>query len=569
MPSPQPEAPGADSPRAIDVSVSGSAGRVPQPQESASEWRWWQRGVIYEVYPRSFQDSNGDGVGDLRGIRQRLPYLAWLGVDIVWIPPVYPSPMADFGYDVIDPTAIDPLFGTLEDMDALIADAHQLGLKVIIDFVPNHTSDQCPWFIESRSGRDNPKRDWYIWHDPAPDGGPPTNWFSHLGGRAWTLDKASGQYYMHSFLPEQPDLNWRNNEVQEAVLQQLRFWLDRGVDGFRMDALMHLFKDANFHNNPPNPDYDPKVHGEHEQLMPRFTLDQAEVQVVIARMRALLDQYDGDRMMLGELYLPLEALIAYYGADGKGVQLPTNSLLILQPWKIDSIRTAILEVERLVPQFAWPNWSFGNHDKQRLATRLGQDQVRLAAMLLLTLRGTPIMYYGDEIGMHDVPVAPENIRDPFEKRVPNKGFGRDPERSPMRWDASPKAGFTTAEPWLPMGDDVASVNVASAQADPGSLLNLYHHLLALRREEPALNIGRFEAVDAPPTVLAYLREHHGRRLLVALNFGTTPVRFKYPDLQGASVLLGSHTHERPQADGWQQEGVLLPAFGGEIIALAG
>ena len=556
-----------ESPRAIDVSVSGSAGHVPQPQESEAAWQWWQRGVIYEVYPRSFQDSDGDGVGDLRGIRQRLDYLAWLGVDVIWIPPVYPSPMADFGYDVANYVDIDPLFGTLQDMDDLVAHAHELGLKVIIDFVPNHTSDQHPWFIEARSSRKSPKRDWYIWHEPAADGGPPTNWFSHLGGRAWSLDEASGQYYMHSFLPEQPDLNWRNNEVQEAIFEQMRFWLERGIDGFRMDALMHLFKDAGFRDNPPNPDYDPDKNGEHEQLVPRFTLDQAEVQVVIARMRSLLDEYPGHRMMLGELYLPLESLIAYYGRDGKGVQLPTNSLLILQPWQLDAVRKAVLDVERLVPQFAWPNWSFGNHDRQRLATRLGGDQVRLAAMLLLTLRGTPILYYGDEIGMHDVPVSAENIQDPFEKRVPNKGFGRDPERSPMRWDASTSAGFTDGEPWLPLGNDVAALNVESAKADPHSLLNLYRNLLALRRAEPALHIGRFIEVNSPAGLLAFIREYHGRKLLILLNFSAEPVRFSYDTLRGAEVLLSSHAHEAPQRNGWQSEGVLVPGFGGEIIAL--
>ena len=558
---------GSESPKAMDVSVSGSAGHVPQPQEEEDAWQWWQRGVIYEVYPRSFQDSNGDGVGDLRGIRQRLDYLAWLGVDIVWIPPVYPSPMADFGYDVSNYVDIDPLFGSLQDMDDLLAHAHELGLKVLIDFVPNHTSDQHPWFIEARSSRNSAKRDWYIWQDAAADGGPPTNWLAHLGGRAWALDEASGQYYMHSFLPQQPDLNWRNSEVQDAIFSHMRFWLDRGVDGFRMDALMHLFKDASLRNNPPNPDYDPHKNGEHEQLVPRFTLDLAEVQVVIARMRSLLDEYSGERMMLGELYLPLESLIAYYGADGKGVQLPTNSLLILQPWQLDVVRKAIMDVERLVPQFAWPNWSFGNHDRPRLASRLGSEQVRLAAMLLLTLRGTPIMYYGDEIGMHDVPVSKENIRDPFEKRVPGKGYGRDPERSPMRWDATPKAGFTSGEPWLPLGDDVATLNVASARADPYSLLNLYRTLLALRRAEPALHIGRFTALEAPDGLLVFTREYHGRKLLVALNFSKQAVRFKYEGLARAEIILSSHAHEAPQAAGWQQAGLLVPGLGGEIIAL--
>src|SRR3954462_9027466 len=418
---------------------------------------WWQTGVIYQIYPRSFQDSNGDGVGDLRGIIRRLPYLAELGVDAIWISPIFVSPMADFGYDIADYTEIDPLFGTLQDFDALAAAAHQLGLKIILDLVPNHTSDWHPWFLESRSSRANPKRDWFLWRDPAPDGGPPNNWLSCFGGSGWQLDPQTGQYYYHAFLPEQPDLNWRNPEVVDAMLGVLRFWLDRGVDGFRVDVLWHLVKDARFPDTPPNPAWKAGM-DPYQALAPVHTTDQPEVHGIIRRMRALFDEYRG-RGIIGEIYLPVERLVQYYGADLSGAHLPFNFQLIAAKWDARHIARLIEEYEAALPRGGWPNWVLGNHDQHRIATRVGRAQARVAAMLLLTLRGTPTLYYGDEIGMQDVPIAPSQVQDPFEKNVPGKGLGRDPERTPMRWDASENAGFTTGEPWLPLGDDWQVANV--------------------------------------------------------------------------------------------------------------
>ncbi|MBW3572546.1 MAG: alpha-amylase, partial [Gemmatimonadetes bacterium] len=394
---------------------------------------WWQRGVVYQVYPRSFQDTDGDGVGDLRGITRRLDYLRWLGVDALWISPIYPSPMADFGYDVSDYRDVHPMFGTLADFDQLVREAHARGLRVILDFVPNHTSQEHPWFRESRSSRENPRRDWYIWRDPAPGGGPPTNWLSNFGGPAWTLDERTGQYYYHAFLPQQPDLNWRNPAVVEAMLDVLRFWLERGVDGFRVDVIWHLIKDDRFRDNPVNPGWTPEQRP-YDAVLPVHTADQPEVHQLIARMRRLMDEYP-ERVLIGEIYLPVERLVAYYGQDMSGAHLPFNFQLIRAPWHARHIARLIDEYEAALPPGGWPNWVLGNHDVHRIASRVGRAQARVAAVLLLTLRGTPTLYYGDEIGMMDVEVPPERVQDPYERNVPGQGFGRDPERTPMQSDA--------------------------------------------------------------------------------------------------------------------------------------
>ncbi|HET7037559.1 MAG TPA: alpha-amylase family glycosyl hydrolase, partial [Thermomicrobiaceae bacterium] len=348
---------------------------------------WWQRGIIYHIYPRSLQDSNGDGIGDLPGITARLDYLQWLGVDAIWLSPIFTSPMADFGYDVSGYRAIHPMFGTLADFDRLVAAAHERGLKVILDYVPNHTSEQHPWFLESRAARHNPRRDWYIWRDPAPDGGPPNNWVSNFGGSAWEWDEPTGQYYYHAYLREQPDLNWRNPEVRRAMLDVLRFWLDRGVDGFRVDALRQVIKDADLRDNPPNPAHTPDQ-GPYAALLPVYSADRPEVHEIIRELRAVIDAYP-NRLMIGELYLPLERLVAYYGEHGSGVHLPANFHLILTPWRAADIAALVDTYEGLLPEGAWPNWVLGNHDRHRIASRVGPEQARVAAILLLTLRGTP------------------------------------------------------------------------------------------------------------------------------------------------------------------------------------
>jgi alpha-glucosidase len=482
---------------------------------------WWRHGIFYQIYPRSFQDSNADGVGDIAGVIERLPYLQALGVDAVWLSPIFPSPMADFGYDIADYTGIDPLFGTMADFDALVKAAHASGLKVILDLVPNHTSDQHPWFVESRGSRDNPKRDWYIWREPAADGGPPNNWLSEFGGSAWEYDVATRQYYYHAFLAQQPDLNWRNPEVRPAIYDVMRFWLCKGVDGFRVDVIWHLIKDAEFRDNPPNPNYR-EGRPPHQRILPLHSTDQAEVHDVIAEMRAVTDEFDS-RVLIGEIYLPLERLVTYYGRDLAGAHLPFNFALLSAPWNARGIEKIIFEYESVLPAGAWPNWVLGNHDRARVASRVGRAQARVAAMLLLSLRGTPTLYYGDEIGMHQVAIAPEQVRDPFEKNVPGIGVGRDGCRTPMQWDATPYAGFSTSAPWLPVADDFARENVANLDANAASILSLYKALIGLRKKLPQLISGDYVPIAAQGDLLLYRRQSEGKAVTIALNLGAEPL----------------------------------------------
>ena len=478
---------------------------------------WWQRGVVYQIYPRSFRDSDGNGTGDLRGIVSRLDYLVWLGVEAVWISPVYPSPMADFGYDVSDYCEIDPLFGTLADMDALIAAAHERGLKIILDYVPNHTSDRHPWFIESRRGKDSPKRDWYLWRDGALDGGPPNNWLSNFGGPGWTRDEVSGQYYCHSFLPEQPDLNWRNPEVRAAMLDVLRFWLRRGVYGFRVDVMWMMIKDDQYRDNPVNPHYAPGA-SSREKLIPLYTADRPEVMEVVAVMRAVLDEYP-ERVLIGELYLPIDRLVAYYGPGGRGAHLPFNfQLLLMQSWDAKTVADIVSRYEAALPPGGWPNWVLSNHDRPRIASRVGPAQARVAALLLLTLRGTPTIYMGDELGMLDTKIPPSEVQDPAETREPGKGMGRDPERTPFPWQPGPGAGFTTGRPWLRIGADTP---LSVQRGDPDSMVSLYRALLVLRRRHSALAGGRIDQVTAQGPVLSFRRTAEGESLAVLANTAST------------------------------------------------
>ncbi|SEK17412.1 MULTISPECIES: alpha-amylase family glycosyl hydrolase [unclassified Variovorax] len=541
-------------------------------QQPAPPDGWWKNGIVYQIYPRSFQDSDGDGIGDLRGIRQRLDYLVSLGVDAVWISPIYPSPMADFGYDISDYCGIDARFGTLADFDELVRSAHARGLKVILDFVPNHTSERHPWFTQSRSSRQDPKRDWYLWRDPAPGGGPPNNWLSNFGGPAWTLDSRTGQYYLHSFLREQPDLNWRNPEVRAAMYEALRFWLRRGVDGFRIDVLYHLVKDAAFRDNPANPAFVPGGDPSHS-LLPLYTADLPEVQEIVREMRGVVDAFSdaqGDRVLIGELYLPLARLVAYYGLDSQGVlqgvQLPFNFQLIGAPWQAGVIERLVRDYEAALPPGAAPNWVLGNHDKPRIASRVGSLHARLAAMLLLTLRGTPTLYYGDEIGMTDAVIPPGEVQDPFEKNEPGKGLGRDPQRTPMQWSAAPHAGFSQGKPWLRLGDDWATRNVERQQGDATSMLALYRRLIALRRAEPALHAGAWAPLDLGADILAYARTLGQRRLMVLLNFADAQ-RDIGSAVSGGVVGVLASTHEG--REGLQAEPLSLAALEGVVLAVQG
>ncbi len=500
---------------------------------------WWQTGVIYQIYPRSFQDSNADGVGDLPGITQRLDHLVELGVDALWISPIFPSPMADFGYDVADYTGIHPLFGTLEQFDGLVAAAKARDLKVLLDLVPNHTSDQHPWFQEARASRQSPKRDWYIWRDPAPDGGPPTNWLSEFGGSAWAYDEDSQQYYYHAFLASQPDLNWRNPDVAAAIHDAMRFWMRRGVDGFRVDVIWHLMKDQGFSDNPANPDWR-EGSNPYQRLLPVHTTDLEEVHGVIAGLRRVVDEFP-ERVLIGEIYLPVERLTAYYGDNLDGAHLPFNFALLEVTWDARQLENLIARYEAALPPGGWPNWVLGNHDRPRVASRLGPDQARVAAMLLLTLRGTPTLYYGEEIGMTTVPIPTERIQDPFEKNVPGLGLGRDGVRTPMTWDDSPFGGFSTVEPWLPLAADFRENNVMRHRVSSTSMYTLYRTLLRLRRSHPALTLGAYVPVAAQGALLLYGRELEGTRLLIALNLGPEPllVRFPGPESIAGAVLAST------------------------------
>jgi alpha-glucosidase len=502
------------------------------------ELDWWKSAVIYEIYPRSFQDSNRDGIGDLEGIMQRFDYLIRLGIDAIWIAPIYKSPMADFGYDVADYCDIDPIFGTMQNFDSLLQEAHCQGLKVILDFVPNHTSDQHPWFLESRSSRDSSKRDWYLWRDQ------PNNWLSNFGGSAWEWDEATDQYYLHSFLKQQPDLNWRNPDVRKAMFDTLRFWLEKGVDGFRVDVMWLMIKDDQFRDNPPNPDY---AIGQppSNRLLHVYDSNRPEIHDLVADMRAIFREYS-NRVLIGEIYLPVKELMTYYGQDLRGANLPFNFLLIQSPWRADAIARVISEYVAALPTGAWPNWVLGNHDNARIATRVSLQQAPIAALLLLTLPGTLTLYYGDEIGMTDVSIPLEEVQDPAEKLQPFRGMGRDPERTPMQWNGELFAGFTDGRPWLPLGPDRALINVAHMEEDITSLLNLYRRLIFLRRDHSVLVRGDIRDVTVTADLLRYERIDGDERLSVLLNFASAPIQTATED---GSIVLSTLFHREGQSVG--------------------
>jgi alpha-glucosidase len=491
-----------------------------------SELAWWQRGAIYQIYPRSFADHDGDGIGDLRGITEHLDHVAGLGAEAIWLSPFYPSPMADFGYDVSDYCDVDLLFGSLADLDELVAQCHGRGMRVVIDWVPNHTSDRHPWFEASRRSREDTKRDWYVWRDPAPGGGPPNDWESAFlaCGAAWTLDEATGQYWLHSFMPEQPDLNWDNSEVEAAMHETLRFWLDRGVDGFRLDAVNKIAKDPLLRDNA---GAGRRRHEDWDSLAGR-----------LRRIRAVVDEYP-DRMLVGETYeFDLERLVSYVDT-GDRLHLAHNFIFAQLPWDAAAFRAAIDGFEAATR--AWPAWFLANHDSERPASRfdddgLGRVRARAIALMLYALRGTPFVYQGEELGLPGAEIPPERVVDVD---------GRDPERAPMPWrppsEAGPGAGFTTGDPWLPLVADAETLNVATQAADPDSMLALVRRLAALRAATPALRSGTQRSLEASPDVLAWVREHEGERFVAALNFAAapTPLGLREPPPARAAVVLST------------------------------
>ena len=498
---------------------------------------WWQRGAIYQIYPRSFADADGDGVGDLAGIAARLDHIAELGAEAIWLSPFYRSPMADFGYDVADYRDVDPAFGTLEDFDRLVDAAHGRGIRVVVDWVPNHSSDRHEWFVESRASRDGPRRDWYVWRDGTPDGGPPNDWMSEFEavGRAWTFDEATGQWYLHSFMAEQPDLNWDNPEVEAAMHDVLRFWLDRGVDGFRIDALQRLAHDPLLRSN--------------AGAARRHDQDWETTHDRLRGIRRVVDEYE-DRMIVGEVaLLDLHRVISYLNS-GDQLHLAHNFVFAELAWDAEAFRVSVEDFEALAVATAWPAWFLENHDLPRVATRfdepsgLGAPRARAALLVLYALRGTPFVYQGQELGLPDAEIPPERVVDVD---------GRDPERAPLPWrppsQAGPGAGFTTGEPWLPVVAGAEELNAETQAADRCSTLSLTRRLAALRRQTPALQTGSQRSVDAHPEVFAWLREDEGARLLAAVNFAAETVPVGLPaELGGPPRVLVSTDPARREGE---------------------
>ena len=485
---------------------------------------WWRDGVLYQIYPRSFADSDGDGIGDLRGILARLDHLEWLGIDGIWLNPTMPSPNEDWGYDVSDYCGVHPDLGTMEDLDALVAAAGERGMRVLLDLVPNHTSDRHAWFVDALSGREAQHRDYYVWADPAPGGGPPNNWESNFGGSAWTLHEPTGQYYLNNFLPSQPDLNWWNDAVRDAFDEMLRFWFARGIAGFRIDVCHAIVKDRELRDDPAVTEED------HPELRRRslkhvFSMNRPEVHDVLRRWRALADSDDPPKILVGETYvLDLDQLIPYYGQGEDELHLAFNFLFVHAPFDAGALSAVVAGVEEKLPEVAWPVYTGSNHDAGRLATRWAdgdERRARVALMMLLTLRGTPFLYYGDEIGMPEVPQDAETALDPVARRTGDPSDNRDVCRTPMQWSDEPGGGFTTAEakPWLPIGD-VAACNVEAQRADRGSVLHLVRDLIALRRDEPALRSSSYEPLATPDGAWAWRR---GERFAVALNLSGADV----------------------------------------------
>ena len=530
-------APSAQPPAASETQATPAAA---QPRQDP----WWKRAVIYEIYPRSFQDSNGDGVGDINGITSRLDYLRGLGIDAIWITPMYPSPLVDFGYDVSDYTAIDPLYGSMADFDHLVAEAKKRDIRIIMDLVPNHTSDQHPWFKESRSSRTNPKRDWYIWRDGEGPGQPPNNWQSWFGHSAWTLDPTTNQYYYHHFYVQQPDLNWRNPEVRKAMYDVMRFWLNHGVAGFRLDAVSRLFEDPNLHD-------DPIVAGKNvygdPNIVHKYTDNLPEVHEVLREMRKVVDAYPGNPVLISEADEPnITELTKMYGAKNDEIQLPMDfQIADVNRLSATEFRELLDEVEKN-PAGGQPDFFFSNHDQDRTWDRYGDgvhnEQIaKLMATLLLTVRATPLLYYGEEIGMRTTPPArKEDVQDPIGILGWPKEKGRDGERTPMQWDTSKNAGFTTSDhPWLPIPPSASKYNVQVESQEPESIFTFYRRLIDLRRNQNGLRNGSYQTLGPDnANVLAYLRKNPGvgASVLVVLNMSGQPQMVSY-DLSGYGIKL--------------------------------
>lgn len=494
----------------INVLVFTFWRKYKENKEQEERKRWWKEGVIYHIYPRSFQDSSGDGNGDLKGITQRLDYFQFLGIKILYLSPIFKSPMVDNGYDISDFKDIDPMFGNLSDFDELLRETHAKGMKLILDFVPNHTSNQHPWFLESRCSKLSPKRDWYVWHDPTPGGGPPNNWVSVFGGSAWTYDADTDQYYLHQFYSQQPDLNLRNAEVRQALNDVLMFWLDRGVDGFRIDAVPHLLEDSKFRDEPTKAEYDP-LRPLYDHVDHIYTKHLDANHEIVQEWRAILDKYkDSYRILIGEVTSDqLQELFKYYGTFFKSeCDFPFNFRLLglNKSTTAEEVYKLISDYLAALPRNRWPNWVLGDHDFSRIGSKIGPEYCCALNVLNLTLPGTAVTYYGEEIGMTDVPSKSSE--------------DRNPQRSPMQWNDERNAGFTSAvDPWLPVANNFRTVNVEVQKADPTSLLHLYRELLKLRSTGECFKGLSFKVVYKDTLVLAYTRSDRKSKFLVVINFG--------------------------------------------------
>jgi alpha-glucosidase len=492
------------------------------------DFLWWRDGIIYQIYPRSFADSNNDGIGDLPGILSKLDYLSDLGVDAIWLSPIFPSPDVDFGYDVADYTGIDPKFGTMQDFEARVKAAKKRGMHIILDLVLNHTSDQHPWFVESRKSRENPYHDWYLWQDPQPNGDPPNNWQAIFGGSAWEFDQDRGQYYYHMFYKEQPDLNWRNPQVRAAMLDVFRFWLKKGVDGFRLDVFNAYFKDSDLKDNPSQ--FGIRAFDRQKHI---YDVSQPEMYPLLEDIRAILDKRK-NTYAVGETFLATPELAASYCGDDK-LHAAFNFAFAENRWHPKRFQRSACQWYEALSDDAWPNNFLSNHDMQRTATRycFGEDdrRAKVAAALLLTLKGTPFMYYGEEIGLRDIPIRSKaDVKDPTGKTFWPLYKGRDGCRAPMQWDDQPHAGFSQTEPWLPVHANFTHRNVAQQQVDPNSLLNFVKQLIQVRKAEPALQRGDFQPlVKDPRFILSFLRTYEGEQVLVVLNFSSRQLFYDMPD----------------------------------------
>lgn len=518
--------------------------------------------VIYQVYLRSFKDSNNDGVGDLAGLTQKLSYIQSLGVNAVWVCLFYPSPMVDFGYDVTDYKNVDPLFGSLADFDLLISEAHKLGLLVITDLVLNHTSDQHPWFIESQSSKTSPKRDWYVWHDGKSDSTSPNNWLSVFGGSAWEYEPQTGQYYLHSFAKQQPDLNWDNDDVREAMKDIMQFWLDRGVDGFRLDSVDWLAKDVSLRDDPNNPAFQPGLDIPYDALLHVYSKRQYRLFKHLQDLTTFLATTHPSKFMILEARPHDQPDIAwyqqYYEHLDSAVAAPLNLLLVQKPWEVTAFRDVINNFQSILRFGDVPIYVLGNHDCNRVATRYGVRATAAIATLQLTLPGISVIYYGEEIGMRNSFIEKQNIVDIQGKSDPSGHRSRDPARTPMQWSNEPNAGFSKAKPWLPVNDDYLKINVELEINDPSSLLSIYRWLIGLRHRSPALKQGIYTALDLHhPDLFGFMRSYEQERIAVVVNFSqkdSAPI-----DLKG-QMLFSTHGSSAKAAE--------IQPFEARIIYLA-